>query len=129
MKITTFNNQTGLIFGSDPKRISCEKSGVLSICNTEINIAADTDEIMPMLCNGGTGDYDATFTDEHGVTYKLSSVTVRNGRIEAPSQMEVDIMELRLKAEGYERDIADLKAQIQELRNIFDTDSLNFLIR
>ena len=38
MRIQTFKNMKGLIHGGDPKRISCDKSGVLKIGTTEIAI-------------------------------------------------------------------------------------------
>ena len=59
MKITTFKNMKGLIHGSDPKRIGCDRAGVLNIGKEQINIIPDEDAMMPKLFNGGTGNYDA----------------------------------------------------------------------
>ena len=122
MKLTTFNNMKGLIHGSDPKRIGCDKAGVLKIGKVEINLTPDEGSIMPMLFNGCTGDYDATFTDKAGRVYHLEKVAVRGGWIQSPPPTTVELMELRQRA-----DVAEEK--LVELSNIFDTNSLNFLIK
>ena len=127
MKIQTFRNMKGIIHGSDPKRIECDKSGVLKIGNTEINVS--TDSIMPLLFHGITGDYDATFTDELGAVYTLAKVAVRGGRILPPSPTDVEIMELHCRADIAEAERDALKDRVYELEHIFDTDSLNFLIK
>ena len=128
MKIQTFNNMKGVIHGSDPKRIGCDKEGVLKIGSTEINISPGADSIMPMLFHGATGNYEATFTDKHGITYNLAKVAVRNGWILPPSETAVEIMELRCRADAAEEECDALREQIRELSEIFDTNSLNFLI-
>lgn len=122
MKITTFKNMKGLIHGGDPKRIGCDKAGVLKIGKALINISPGEDSIMPMLFNGCTGDYDATFTTSDGVEYKLEKVAVRDGWIKPPPPTTVELMELRLRADKAEE-------KLEELSNIFDTNSLNFLIK
>ena len=122
MKITTFNNMKGLIHGSDPKRIGCDKAGVLKIGKVEINIIPDEDSIMPLLFNGATGDYNATFTDKEGRVYNLEKVAVRGGWIQPPPPTTVELMELRYRADKAEE-------KIEELSNIFDTNSLNFIIK
>lgn len=122
MKITTFKNMKGLIHGGDPKRIGCDKAGTLKIGTTEINIRPGEDAIMPLLFNGCTGDYDATFTTAAGFVYNLEKVEVRDGRIKSPPQTTLEIMELRLRADAAEE-------KLEELSNIFDTDSLNFIIK
>lgn len=122
MKIATFKNMKGLIHGGDPKRIGCEVAGTLKIGTTEISISPGEDAIMPLLFNGCTGNYDATFTTKGGAVYTLEKVEVRDGRIKPPSPTTVEIMELRLRADAAEE-------KLEELSNIFDTDSLNFLIK
>lgn len=122
MKITTFRNMKGLIHGPDPKRIGCDRAGTLKIGTTEINISPGEDAIMPLLFNGCTGDYEATFTSSGGVVYNLEKVAVRDGRIKPPSPTTVELMELRLRQDKSEE-------EIEELKNIFDTNSLNFLIK
>lgn len=122
MKITTFKNMKGLIHGGDPKRIGCDKAGVLKIGKALINISPGEDSIMPLLFNGCTGDYDATFTTSDGVEYKLEKVAVRDGWIKPPPPTTVELMELRLRADKAEE-------KLEELSNIFDTNSLNFLIK
>lgn len=122
MKITTFRNMKGLIHGPDPKRIGCDRAGTLKIGATVINISPGEDDIMPLLFNGCTGDYEATFTTSGGVVYQLEKVAVRDGRIKPPSPATVELMELRLRQDKSEE-------EIEELKSIFDTNSLNFLIK
>ena len=129
MKIQTFRNMKGIIHGSDPKRIGCEKSGILKIGNTEIKISHEEDAILPSLFHGATGDYDATFTDEQGSVYTLAKVAVRGGRIAPPSPTDVEIMELHCRADIAEAERDALQDRVYELEHIFDTDSLNFLIK
>lgn len=129
MKIQTFNNMRGIIHGSDHKRIGCDKSGVLKIGNTEINISHEEDAILPNLFHGVSGDYDATFTDADGAVYTLEKVAVRGGRIEPPPAVAVELMELRVRADNAEAERDFLRAEIHRLDHIFDTNSLNFLIR
>ena len=122
MKITLFKNMKGLIHGSDPKRIGCDKRGILRIGKTEVNIIPTEQAIMPLLFQGCTGDYDATFTTPSGEVYSLEKVAVRGGWIQPPPPTTVELMELRRRT-----DIAE--ERIEELSNIFDTNSLNFIIK
>ena len=128
MLIQTFRNMKGLIHGRDPKRIDCDKDGVLKIGTTEISILQGGDTIMPILFHGATGDYPATFTDAHGNTYDLDKVEVRNGRINPPPKIAVELMELRARADILEKENEALREKTEYLSNIFDTNSLNFLI-
>ena len=129
MTITTFKNKKGMIHGKDPKRIGCATDGVLKIGNTEISVSSTGDSIMPLLFYGGTGDYNATFTDTFGRVYNLEKVAVRGGRITPPPPTAVEIMELRCRADAAEDECEALRERIRELENIFDTNSLNFLIK
>lgn len=122
MKITVFKNMKGLIHGGDSKRIGCEVAGTLKIGKVEVNISPGEDSIMPMLFNGCSGDYEATFTTSSGVVYRLEKVAVRGGWIAPPPPTTVELMELRCRADAAEE-------RIEELSNIFDTNSLNFLIK
>ena len=122
MKLTTFNNMKGLIHGSDPKRIRCDVRGVLRIGKTEVNLIPTEDAVMPLLFQGCTGDYDATFTDSLGRVYNLEKVAVRGGWIQPPPATTVELMELRCRADAAEE-------KIEELSSIFDTNSLNFIIK
>lgn len=128
MKITTFNNMKGLIHGSDPKRIGCDRGGVLKIGNTEIKIPAGAEAIMPIACNGCTGIFGATFTDESGNVYELANVTLMAGRITPPPQSAVEFMELRCQMDVMKETLDRFEKRMTELSNIFDTNSLNFLI-
>lgn len=129
MKIQTFKNLKGLIHGNDPKRIGCDIEGILRIGTTEINISPGADSIMPMLFHGATGNYEATFTDKYGIVYNLEKVAVRSGWIQTPPETTVELMDLRCRADAAEEERDALREQIRELSEIFDTNSLNFLIR
>ncbi len=122
MILTLFKNKKGLIHGGDPKRISCEREGVLKIGKTEIFIVPEEESVMPMLYHGATGDYEASFTAENGEVYNLEKVAVRGGWIQPPHPTAVELMELRCRTEAAEE-------KIEKLEKIFDTNSLNFLIR
>jgi hypothetical protein len=128
MKIQTFKNYKGLIYGANAKRINSDKSGTLKIGSTEISISAGAEAIMPVLFNGVSGVYKATFTDSVGTTYELANVTIKGGRIVPPSDEAVEFMELRCRLEALEALSEQIQIQIRELSNIFDTNSLNFLI-
>jgi hypothetical protein len=127
MKIQTFINMKGIIHGSDPKRIGCDTDGVLKIGTTEIAVSSDS--VMPTLFYGASGDYPATFTDMYGRVYNLDKVAVRDGRIQPPPPVAVEIMELRCRADTAERERDSLREKVNELEHIFDTDALNFLIK
>lgn len=122
MKITLFKNMKGLIHGNDPKRMGCDVRGVLKIGKTEVNIIPTENAIMPMLFNGVSGDYEATFTTPEGEVYNLEKVAVRGGWIQPPPPTTVELMELRCRMDAAE-------GKIDELDNIFDTNSLNFLVK
>lgn len=128
MRIQTFKNNKGLIYGDDAKRIVSDKSGTLKIGSSEISISAEAESIMPVLFNGVSGKYKATFTDLFGNTYELANVTIKGGRIVPPSEEAVEFMELRCRAEALEAECESLREEIRKLSNIFDTNSLNFLI-
>lgn len=127
MTITTFKNMKGLIHGSDPRRIGCDREGTLKIGTTEIGVSKSS--IMPTLFHGATGNYEATFTDKNGNVYNLEKVEVRGGRIQPPPPTAVEIMELRCRADSAEDECKRLRAKVRELEGIFDTNSLNFLIK
>ena len=129
MRIQLFKNTKGLIYGGDPKRIGCDREGVLKIGTTEIKISPNDDAILPLLFNGCSGDYKATFTNKDGKVYELEKVAVRAGRIAPPPPVAVEIMELRCRADAAEDECEALRQKIRELENIFDTNSLNFLIK
>ena len=129
MKIQRFKNGKGLIHGSDAKRICCDIAGTLKIGTSEIKISPDTECIMPQLFNGCSGTYNATFTTVAGTVYELEKVSVKGGRIVPPSPLSVELMELRCRTEALEAKCEDMEKEINELKNIFDTNSLNFLIK
>lgn len=129
MTIQTFSNMRGLIYGKDPRRVECDKDGVLQIGQVKIEITAKDGAIMPNLFHGATGDYDATFTDKDGNVYHLEKLDVRAGWVAPPGQTAMELMDLRCKADSLSALCDQLQAQITELSKIFDTDALNFLIK
>ena len=129
MKIQTFKNRQGLIYDKNPKRISCDLEGVLKIGSIEISITPGTDALMPDLFHGATGDYPATFTTKSGEVYDLGKVKVRVGVIAPPPSTAVELMDLRCRAEIAEAERDAIREKLHELSNIFDTNSLNFLIK
>ena len=129
MVIQTFKNKTGLIFGGDPMRIGGKEKGVLKIGNTEIDVAPEKESILPLLFNGCTGEYHATFTDSNGTVYDLGKVAVRGGRIAPPHPMAIEIAELRFRTEAAEEECRALREEVRLLAQVFDTNSLNFLIK
>lgn len=129
MKITLFKNMKGLIHGADPKRIGCAMSGTLKIGKTEVTVSSEEDSMMPMLYHGATGNYDAIYTTQDGAVYHIEGIAVRGGWISPPPHTDVEIMELRCRADTAEEERDALREQIRELGEIFDTNSLNFLIK
>lgn len=125
MKIQLFKNGKGLIHGADPKRIECDVKGTLQIGSAVVEVA--TDSIMPLLFNGSSGNYNATYTVD-GKIYQLERVTIKGGRIVPPSQTSIEIMELRCRLDSVEKECEELREEVINLKNIFDTNSLNFLI-
>lgn len=128
MLIQTFKNMRGQIYGLDTKRIECDVEGVLRIGGAEVTVEPESETIMPLLFNGSTGRYKATFTDKDGNEYDLGHIKVKAGRISPPRQLEAELMELRFRTEILEGENESLRQKIEELSNIFDTNALNFLI-
>ena len=129
MKIELFKNNKGLIHGPDPKRIECNVGGILRIGTTEIPVGIDVESIVPVLFNGCTGVYNASFTSSLGNVYELERVAIKGGRIVPPSQQAVDLMEMRCRLDSLEDECKALREENIRLANIFDTDALNFLIK
>jgi hypothetical protein len=89
----------------------------------------DVEAIVPVLFNGCTGVYNATFTSSLGNVYELERVAIKGGRIVPPSQQAVDLMEMRCRLDSLEDECKALREENIRLANIFDTDALNFLIK
>ena len=121
MNITLFKNKKGLIHGTDPRRISCDRTGILLIGKTEIEVTSDGHAVLPMLFYGATGEFAASFTEEDGTQYDLGKVIVRGGWIQPPAPEAVELMELRVRADEAEDRLAVLEG-------LFDTNALNFMI-
>lgn len=129
MKIQVFLNKRGLIYGADTKRITADEEGILTIGNTDIVVMPCEECVLPQLFYGASGVYDATFKTTKGEVYHLDKVSVRNGRILPPPSTAVEIAELICRADKAEAERGRINERIEELSNIFDTNSLNFLIK
>lgn len=129
MNIQLFSNHKGLIYGGDDKRIKCVESGTLMIGNAVIEVKANEDCVMPLLFYGVSGEFDARFTTMKGEVYNLEKVAVRSGRILPPPSTAVQLMELTCRADTAEKERAAMSQKLEELSNIFDTNSLNFIIK
>ncbi len=127
MNIQLFINKQGIVYGNDNKRIYCDREGVLVIGSTKVQVNVNADNVMPLLFYGASGDYEAKFVT-NDATYDLGRVTLRSGRIVPPSPEEVKIMDLTCRADQAERERDEMREKIEELSNIFDTNSLNFII-
>ena len=128
MRVQIFRNKKGLIHGSDSRRIGCDRDGILKIGTAEFQISAAGDSVLPLLFHGASGDYRATFTDSNGNVYELEKVAVRGGRIAPPSPTAIEYMELQCRADETAEELKAVRKKMHELENIFDTNSLNFLI-
>ena len=129
MRLQIFKNDKGIIYGTDPKRITCDIGGVLKIGSAKIEIEAGQENIFPLLFNGSTGKYKASFTSEAGCVYDIAEVTVKGGRVLPPSQVALEFMELRCRIEALEDTCDEQEKELERLNNIFDTNSLNFIIK
>ena len=129
MKLQLFKNMKGLIHGSDPCRISCDIGGVLRIASAEIRISPGIESIVPVLLNGSNGVYKGTFTTNNGEVYELEKFAIKGGRICPPSEEALFRAEVQSRLEVLEKDYDLLYEKVRELSNIFDTNSLNFLIK
>lgn len=129
MKLQTFKNKRAMIYGRDQKRLGGDIEGVFKIGTTEIKISPEEDSVLPNLYHGATGRYLATFTDTLGNVFDLGKILVKSGKIVPPSEIEVEIMELRCRLDTSEDECEALREKIRELENIFDTNALNFLIK
>ena len=126
MKLQILKSGKGLIYGPDAKRIECDIPGVLKIGSAEINVSGES--IIPVLVNGSSGELTASFTSELGHVYDLGKVKIRAGRIVSPSQSDIKNVELQCRVDLLEDRCKAMEDKLLELSNIFDTNSLNFLI-
>ena len=111
MRVQLSKMGKGLIHGDDPRRIECDRDGILTIGAVKIAITKGEAVAMPVLANGAAGVYNATF-EAKSQTFNLGKVTVRGGKIVAPSQTEVDLIELRCLVEYLEAICDDLRARL-----------------
>lgn len=129
MKLHLFSNKKCVIFGHDPNRIECDKGGILKIGATKIQVAPTEPISLPSIVDG---TYKPCFTDSDGTTYEGYVTVVRNGRITSPSKETLELFDLRCRYEELQTKMTEkfdtIDKEIQELKGIFDTNSLNFII-
>lgn len=128
MTITLLRDGTAVIHGNDAKRITCTTPGELTIGKTKIAVSSDSDT-LPVLINGLTGIYSATYVTEMGKKYELPRVEIKGGKIAPLTGEQKEIVALRVRADQAEAERDALRQECNELRNIFDTNALNFLIK
>lgn len=126
MIIQLFKNKRGLIYGSDEHRIVGNVEGTLHIGSVAIEVAPGEESVLPPL---GNGNYKAIFITDNAEVYELDNVVVRYGKIVQPSKEALEMMELRARVDELEAMCEALDSKVRELSNIFDTNSLNFLIK
>ena len=126
MILQTFDNSTGIIYSSDPKRVRAATKGTLSIGPARIS-SVSGDNLLPVLLTGATGRYPSLFTDENGDKFDLGIVEIRNGRILPPSDIEADMARLRATVDIFNLKLEAFELRVSKLEHSFDTDSLNFL--
>lgn len=85
MTIIIFDNTKGIIRGSDPRRIISRYGGVLQIGDDRIKVEATVKNELPILCDGYTGEVDATFYCDTGCTHELLKVRLEGGVIVPPT--------------------------------------------
>ena len=129
MKIQLFLDKTGLIHGTDTGKITASVDGTLTIGREKIEIKAHEDSTLPKLLGGSIGVCEAHFDAATGEKYTLNSVSVRGGYIVPPNALVAEIMELKRRADEAEKACREMRKKIHELEHIFDTNSLNFLIK
>ena len=129
MIIQLFNNKNFLIHGDDNKRLICERAGTLRIGNTEIPIKANEECVLPSLFFGASADFKTTFTTVDGVEYDGGKVSVRCGRVLAAPSERVEIMGLHVRCDEAEKRLKYVEEELDILKRIFDTNSLNFIIK
>lgn len=85
MTLIIFDNTMGIIRGSDSNKIISAYGGVLEIGSDRIKIPPKTEIDVPILCEGYTGEVDATFYCDTGCTHELLKVHLDSGVIVPPA--------------------------------------------
>lgn len=129
MIIQLFNNKNFLIYGDDNKRLTCDRSGTLRIGNTDIPVTANEECVLPALFFGASADFKATFTTLDGVEYDGGKISIRSGRVLAAPSEKIEMMTLHVRCDEAEKRLKKAEEDLERLKNIFDTNSLNFIIK
>ena len=129
MKLYTFSNKKCVIFGHDPTRLECEREGWLKFGPAKIKVAPGDPTTLPPIVDG---TYKPSFVASDGSVYEGYVTVVRNGRITSPPKETLELFDLRCRYEELQTKMAEkfdaIDKEIKELKSIFDTNSLNFII-
>lgn len=126
MKLHIFNDRLACLDGTDVSKISCDKSGVLKIGESSIDITERIPAAVPMLFDGV---YIITFTDTEGKVYSCSNTRVKNGRVVLVSTMTPGEIELRYRYEKLEASLESLTKRVVAIEKEYDFNALSFLSR
>lgn len=129
MILILFNNSKGIVQYDESNKLASAHAGVLKIGDGIVTIQAKTQTELPILCNGKTGEFAATFTDENGKVYNLFNVHLVDGRIAAPSAELEQFVSLYIKAQSCDRMIERLQQEKQEAINALNNHPLKYLIQ
>lgn len=129
MKLYTFSNKKCVIFGHDPTRLECDKEGWLKIGATKIKVTPGESTNLPPIVDG---TYKPSLLASDGTVYEGYVTVVRNGRITSPPKETLELFDLRCRYEELQTKLAEkfaiIDKEIADLKSVFDTNSLNFII-
>lgn len=129
MIIQLFNNKNFLVHGADNKRLTCERSGTLRIGDAEIPVKANEENVLPPLFFGASADFKASFVTADGDIYDGGKVSIRSGRLLSAPPEKVEMMELHIRCDEAEKRLKIAEKDLDKLKKLFDTNSLNFIIK
>lgn len=135
MTIIIFDNTRGIIYGSDPSKIVSRLGGVLQIGSDKIKIEPKAKIDVPNLCDGYTGEVDATFYCDTGCTHELLKVNLNGGVIVPPSAEYENLARnyklisvLNSRIEEVTETLEQLNVQKQEAIRALNSNPLKHLI-
>lgn len=125
MRIHLFNDRNAVLYGYNPHNLISDKPGTLNVGSKVIRVSSDN--AIPFT-NVHDGTYMASFVSDDGIAYDIGRVTVHNGGIITNRTYTEREIELKHALDRAEDKISELVEKVNVLENIFDTNSLNFLI-
>lgn len=135
MTIIIFDNNKGIIRGKKPNKIISAYGGVLKIGSDQIKVESQTEVDVPLLCNGYTGEVDATFYCDTGCTHELLKVYLDSGVIVPPTAEYENLARdyklvsvLNERIDETEQKLEELKAQKRSALVTLSNNPLKYLI-